>query len=31
MHAVAAAAHGAGLVLAEERREHAFTILVFER
>jgi 2-polyprenyl-3-methyl-5-hydroxy-6-metoxy-1,4-benzoquinol methylase len=31
MHAVAAAAHGAGLVLAEERREHAFTILVLER
>jgi 2-polyprenyl-3-methyl-5-hydroxy-6-metoxy-1,4-benzoquinol methylase len=31
MHAVASAAHGAGLVLAEERREHAFTILVFER
>jgi 2-polyprenyl-3-methyl-5-hydroxy-6-metoxy-1,4-benzoquinol methylase len=31
MHAVAAAAHGAGLSLAEERREHAFTILVLER
>jgi 2-polyprenyl-3-methyl-5-hydroxy-6-metoxy-1,4-benzoquinol methylase len=31
MHAVAAAAHGAGLVLGEERREHAFTILVLER
>ena len=31
MPAVAAAAHGAGLILAEERREHAFTILVFER
>jgi SAM-dependent methyltransferase len=31
MHAVAAAAQRAGLVLAEERREHAFTILVFER
>ena len=31
MHAVAAAAHGAGLRLAEEKREHAFTILVLER
>jgi 2-polyprenyl-3-methyl-5-hydroxy-6-metoxy-1,4-benzoquinol methylase len=31
MHAVAAAAHGAGLKLAEERREHAFTLLVLER
>jgi 2-polyprenyl-3-methyl-5-hydroxy-6-metoxy-1,4-benzoquinol methylase len=31
MHAVAAAAHGAGLRLTEERREHAFTILVLER
>jgi 2-polyprenyl-3-methyl-5-hydroxy-6-metoxy-1,4-benzoquinol methylase len=29
--AVAAAAHGAGLRLTEERREHAFTILVLER
>jgi 2-polyprenyl-3-methyl-5-hydroxy-6-metoxy-1,4-benzoquinol methylase len=31
MHAVAAAAHGAGLGLGEEKRAHAFTILVFER
>jgi 2-polyprenyl-3-methyl-5-hydroxy-6-metoxy-1,4-benzoquinol methylase len=31
MHAVAAAAHGSGLTLAEEKREHAFTILVFEQ
>jgi 2-polyprenyl-3-methyl-5-hydroxy-6-metoxy-1,4-benzoquinol methylase len=31
MHAVAAAAHGSGLRLTEETREHAFTILVFER
>ena len=31
MHAVAEAAHGAGLTLAEERRAHAFTILVLER
>jgi SAM-dependent methyltransferase len=31
MHAVAAAAHEAGLSLAEERREHAFTILVLRR
>jgi 2-polyprenyl-3-methyl-5-hydroxy-6-metoxy-1,4-benzoquinol methylase len=31
MHAVAAAAHAAGLRLAEEQREHAFTILVFDR
>jgi len=31
MHAVAAAARDAGLGLGEERREHAFTILVFER
>jgi len=31
MHAVAAAAHQAGLTLAEERREHAFTILVLRR
>ena len=31
MHAVTAAAHGAGLRLTEERREHAFTILVLER
>jgi 2-polyprenyl-3-methyl-5-hydroxy-6-metoxy-1,4-benzoquinol methylase len=31
MHAVAAAAHGAGMRLAEETREHAFTILVFDR
>jgi len=31
MHAVAAAAHAAGLRLAEERREHAFTVLVLER
>jgi magnesium protoporphyrin O-methyltransferase len=31
MHAVAAAAHAAGLRLSEERREHAFTILVFAR
>ena len=31
MPAVAAAAQGAGLRLTEERREHAFTILVLER
>ena len=31
MHAVAAAAHRAGLTLQEERREHAFTILVMGR
>lgn len=31
MHAVAGAAHAAGLRLAEEKREHAFTILVFDR
>jgi len=31
MYAVAAAAHRAGLRLTEERREHAFTILVLER
>jgi 2-polyprenyl-3-methyl-5-hydroxy-6-metoxy-1,4-benzoquinol methylase len=31
MHAVAAAAHGAGLRLLEEKREHSFTILVLER
>jgi 2-polyprenyl-3-methyl-5-hydroxy-6-metoxy-1,4-benzoquinol methylase len=31
MHAVAAAAHRAGLRLTEERREHSFTILVLER
>ena len=31
MHAVAAAAHAGGLTLSEEKREHAFTILVFDR
>jgi len=31
MHAVAAAAHEAGLSLGEEKPEHAFTLLVFER
>lgn len=31
MHVVAAAPYASGLSLAEERREHAFTILVFER
>jgi len=31
MHEVAAAAHRAGLRLREERREHAFTLLVLER
>ena len=31
MHAVAAAAHDSGLRLGEERREHAFTLLVLER